>query len=236
MNGLLLLSSNLSETLFNYWIFLGFLSILPMLLGIIIAIAKYRTLNASKKIIAIFLMGSLIFDIISRSIDLGSSDNNLIIVNSYALFELLLFYLFLQKSYKSKLLSSLYILALLWNICEFNIINFSDSAKYISFSRFINYMIILIHTGSIILNNLGTYYKNNIEFIYMSIGIYTILNGLISLVISIIINYNKYNNNSDYELAYILLIIQSIIIIAFYCCCCWYLFKKQEENKSINIA
>lgn len=203
---------------------LSYITPIISLCGIFIGVFYNKKLFDRKNsyIFYFFLFNTLI-DISSRiySSIVGS---NLIFINIYALFSLIIFFLFLNtfQTKKNKIFDYIFYLLIAYNIYELFTINYQEFEMYQSYSNTINSIFLLIlivkqFQENINFNSIDT----KIRILLLS---YFSINSLLNLPLNLLINYT----DDSIFLIWLFNMINSIVL---YCFLIYYLWKCGKIQK-----
>ncbi len=177
----------------KYFVFLNnFYLLLPIItfVGIIVGLYYFKKLNSGFKTLTFLLMYSLLSEILSYA-SAKIFGSNLIFLNTYAIAELILIYIFL-KTYKnpySKYFDFIFSLLILFNIYEIINIDYTNFDMFQAYSRSINSIFLLVTSLVIIVEKLKQdQFEPSNKILYALLS-YLVINSLLFLPLNILINY-----------------------------------------------
>lgn len=135
---------------------LSWASPLLLLIGVAVGTIYFKQLDRIRKAIFFYLIGGLLFDLTGRIMGHYFSNNNLILIPLFALFELPLFtyiYILLFNKKYSAIIYTLSGAAFLFMIVESLTVNSSDYLNFQSYSRTVGAFLIVMYS-------IGYYFKN----------------------------------------------------------------------------
>lgn len=193
---------------------LTWISPVVLIIGVIIGSYYYKQLDQVRKLIFVYLIGALLFDILSRVIGLYFMKNNLILIPLFSLFELPMFTYIYARHLTKQYAIAMYIissLASLFIINECFTANSADLQNFQSYSRTLGAFLIVLYSL--------TYYIENFfqisEEVQSKMRINTLILGFFSLNLIFLLPINFLINASS-PLRFYLLFGNLFLTIVFY--------------------
>ena len=176
-----------------YFAFINnFYYLLPIItfVGLIIGLYYFKKLNSGFRTLTFLLIYSFINDILSYA-SAKFFGSNLIFLNTYAIAELILIYIFL-KTYKkpnSKYFNFIFSLLILFNIYEIVNIDYTNFDIFQAYSRSINSIFLLVTSLAIIVEKLKQdQFEPSNKILYALLS-YLVITSLLFLPLNILINF-----------------------------------------------